>query len=265
MPEPKLTAMRTFDPDLITEEPKDHEKGPPLELTDRGAGTEGKETDDNFKISYSETDLTPVVSSRAKREKCKIIKNLIVLCLAFLLNFTAFQNLSNLQSSLNRVEGLGTVGLSVIYASLILSCLFLPSVIIKQFGCKWAIAFSLLPYSLYVGANIYPMWGTIVPTALLVGLCAAPLWASKCTYLTYSARRYAVLNGEEEDIVITKFFGFFWFCFQSGIVYIIFKCSFIFKYNFKPDINLKTKLSIVIIHQQRIQYMCKCMSMASCP
>ncbi|KAG8123637.1 hypothetical protein E2320_019019, partial [Naja naja] len=46
-------------------------------------------------------------------------------------------------SSLHSEEGLGLASLSVIYATLILSSMFLPSVIIKKFGCKWTIVGSL--------------------------------------------------------------------------------------------------------------------------
>ena len=37
-----------------------------------------------------------------------------------------------------QVEGLGTYSLSAIYASLVLSCMFLPSFVIKKLTVKWA-------------------------------------------------------------------------------------------------------------------------------
>ena len=42
--------------------------------------------------------------------------------------------MANLQSSLNSDEGLGTASLSTIYITLVLSCFFLPPIIIKRIG-----------------------------------------------------------------------------------------------------------------------------------
>jgi hypothetical protein len=42
--------------------------------------------------------------------------------------------MANLQSSLNSDEGLGTASLSTIYITLVLSCFFLPPIIIKKIG-----------------------------------------------------------------------------------------------------------------------------------
>ena len=75
--------------------------------------------------SNSLTDTDCNKDAMLQHERCRILKNLAVICLAFVLNFTAFQGLQNLQSSLNRVEGLGTISLSVIYAGQLLGAIFL--------------------------------------------------------------------------------------------------------------------------------------------
>jgi len=62
--------------------------------------------------------------------------------------------------------------------------------VINFFGCKWTIVLSICGYITYPLANFYPHWGTLVPSCICVGLCAAPLWAAKCTYLTTAAERY---------------------------------------------------------------------------
>ena len=59
---------------------------------------------------------------------CNIYKNLLLICFAFTLNFTSFGGVSNLQSSLNYENGLGTGCLAVIYAALILSAMFTPTI-----------------------------------------------------------------------------------------------------------------------------------------
>jgi hypothetical protein len=65
-------------------------------------------------------------------EKWRIMKNIVVISLAFMVHFTAFQGAGNLQSSVNADEGLGTVSLATIYFALILSNVFLPVVMIRS-------------------------------------------------------------------------------------------------------------------------------------
>lgn len=65
-------------------------------------------------------------------EKWRIMKNIVVISLAFMVHFTAFQGAGNLQSSVNADEGLGTASLATIYFSLILSNVFLPVVMIRS-------------------------------------------------------------------------------------------------------------------------------------
>jgi hypothetical protein len=105
----------------------------------------------------------------AKRIKRRIMKNLLIIGFAWMFNFTAYSSIANLQSSLNTVDGLGTISLSIIYASLIVSCLFLPTVLIQKIGIKWTIILSLLSYILYIAANIFPRYYTLLPAAVLLG------------------------------------------------------------------------------------------------
>jgi hypothetical protein len=56
----------------------------------------------------------------------QIYKNVFVVSLGFLFLFTSFQSLANLQTSLNKEEGVGAYSLAAIYAALIFSCIFLP-------------------------------------------------------------------------------------------------------------------------------------------
>lgn len=69
-----------------------------------------------------------------KYENLRIAKNVIVIGLAFMLQFTAFHGTANLQSSIN--YQLGTYTLASIYGSLILSNIFLPVIVIRWGGKK---------------------------------------------------------------------------------------------------------------------------------
>lgn len=151
--------------------------------------------------------------------KSQILRNLFVVSFGFMCLFTAFQSLSNLQSTLNKEKSVGVGGLSVIYGALVLSSLFLPTFIIAHLGCKWTVASSMVCYIIYMAANFYAVWGLIGPTAFILGLGAAPLWAGKCTYLTQLATWYAKLTGTTEDDIVNRFFGFFFMFFQTSQIW----------------------------------------------
>lgn len=157
-----------------------------------------------------------VVNVRA--EKRRILKNIILISIAFLMTFNAFQGLSRLQSSLHKVDGMGVINSSVLYVSLVLSCLFLPKLITNAIGHKWTIPISFVGYITWMAANGYAVWATMVPASIIVGLTAAPLWTAQCSYFTKIARRYSQLADVAEDVVLSRFFGIFFFTFQlSGI------------------------------------------------
>lgn len=84
-------------------------------------------------------------------EKWRILKNISVVSFAFMIQFTAFQGTANLQSSINAKDGLGTVSLSAIYAAIVVSCIFLPTLVIRRLTAKWTLCFSMLCYAPYIG------------------------------------------------------------------------------------------------------------------
>ncbi|KAJ1155110.1 hypothetical protein NDU88_007845 [Pleurodeles waltl] len=132
---------------------------------------------------------------------------------------TAYGGLQNLQSSLNPIKGMGVASLSVVYGSLIISSMFLPSIIIRKFGCKWTLVGSMCCYVTYTLANFYPQWYTLIPTAVILGFGGGPYWASKCTYLTLSGIRYAEKKGKEKMDVVNLYFGIFFLVYQSSGVW----------------------------------------------
>lgn len=123
--------------------------------------------------------------------KRTVYRNLLIISVCFVLLFTAFSALSNIQSSLNSDQGLGTTSLSVIYAAMVISCMFVPTAFIRKVGCKWTMVISMFAYSAYIAANFYATWATLIPASILLGMGAAPLWSAKCTYLTDMGQTYA--------------------------------------------------------------------------
>ncbi|KAK9411735.1 protein unc-93A-like [Crotalus adamanteus] len=144
------------------------------------------------------------------------LKNVIVISFGFTFLFTAYGGLQNLQSSLHSEEGLGVASLSVIYAALILSSMFFPSVVIKKFGCKWTIVGSMCCYITFSLGNFYASWFTLIPTSMILGLGAAPLWSAKCTYLTVAGNLYAQKVGKIGKYIVTQYFGIFFMIYRSS-------------------------------------------------
>ncbi|XP_026470264.1 UNC93-like protein [Ctenocephalides felis] len=180
--------------DPIAKEKKQHH---PKEISDEEAIATGK-----VKLS--------------RNEKWRILKNVSAVSCAFMVQFTAFQGTANLQSSINAKDGLGTVSLSAIYAALVLSCMFLPTLIIKRLTVKWTLCLSMLCYAPYIASQFYPRFYTLVPAGILLGLGAAPMWASKATYLTTVGGVYAKLTDQPVDAIVVRFFGFFFLAWQTA-------------------------------------------------
>ncbi|WAQ97261.1 UN93A-like protein [Mya arenaria] len=173
--------------------------------------TESRHTSDK---ELDAVDVTPPPFGRKR-----MLKNLVVVSGAFLFLFTSFQSLQNLQSSLNKEAGLGTVSLSVIYACGMLAGLLLPPLIISVLGCKWTLVGSMACYIVFMAANLYPVWATMIPASIVLGCGAASLWAAKCTYLTQLGAWYSVLDGSPKQGTISNFFGIFFMFFQSSQIW----------------------------------------------
>jgi len=65
---------------------------------------------------------------------------------------------------------MGVISLSVVYATLVVSCMFTPKLLIGLLGHRWTIVVSFLGYVVYMAANGYAVWPTMMPASVLVGL-----------------------------------------------------------------------------------------------
>ena len=66
----------------------------------------------------------------------------------------------------------------------------------------------------------------LLEAAALVGLGAAPLWTSKCTYLTDTGAIHAEMKHVHKDVIVNRFFGIFFMFFQSGLFCcLLFECE----------------------------------------
>lgn len=95
--------------------------------------------------------------------KTSLIRSFIFISLSWLLLFTAYFSLVSLQSSINSDANLGTLSLSSTYIGLIIGSTFVPKLLHHFFSLKWSIVFSQIAYFIYILANIYPRWITLLP------------------------------------------------------------------------------------------------------
>ncbi|CAK9799471.1 UNC93-like protein [Anthophora quadrimaculata] len=167
-------------------------------------------------LSSTDDDTQSRKFKLSRGEKWRILKNISTVSIAFMVQFTAFQGTANLQSSINASDGLGTVSLSAIYAASVLSCIFVPTFVIKRLTVKWTLCVSMLCYAPYIGSQFYPKFYTLVPAGVLLGLGAAPMWAAKATYLTQVGGVYAKLTDQPVDAIVVRFFGFFFLAWQTA-------------------------------------------------
>lgn len=187
----------------------------------QGYKNDGYDGDNPVKRPYlnKQSDDTASVREKvklARSEKWRILKNISTVSFAFMIQFTAFQGTANLQSSINATDGLGTVSLAAVYAAIVVSCIFIPTLVIRKLTVKWTLCFSMLCYAPYIGAQFYPKFYTLVPAGILLGLGAAPMWASKATYLTQLGQVYAKLTDQAVEAIIVRFFGFFFLAWQTA-------------------------------------------------
>ena len=151
----------------------------------------------------------------ATREKRRVWKNIIVISISFFFIFGSMSSLLRLQSTLNQVEGMGVITLSILYATVVISSMFVPKLMTRFIGHRWTIVVSLLGYIAYMAANGYAVWSTMIPASVWVGLSAAPLWTAQCSYFTIIAQHYQRLTGQTAQHVVSRFFGLFFLFYKA--------------------------------------------------
>ena len=147
-----------------------------------------------------------------KQKQSLCIKNLLVLSLSFFFVFAAYISLRNLQSSLNDKDGLAMYSLSALYLCFCLGCIFAPT-IIQYLHPKRTMILGQCSFLIYIAANFYPTYYTLLPVSALVGFSLSNIWTSHSTYLTCVAINYAEVSGKTLMSVLTRFNGLFFMFF----------------------------------------------------
>ena len=160
-------------------------------------------------------------------------KNLLILSLAFVGVFTAYNGVTNLQSSLNVEEDVGLNSLALFAGGGMFASLFLSTPIMFIFGYKWSIVAGQIALLAFVAGNIYPHPPLLYPSKCKImcliysktncclvsaigGIFLATMWASQSSYIT-------VLGADEnkkddDETKVNRYFGIFFSIYQTGTV-----------------------------------------------
>lgn len=145
---------------------------------------------------------------------CTFKKNLVILCVSFILIFSSFRAIQNLQSSINAKSNLGIITMCCVHGTTFLTSLFTPMVI-NIFTAKWALCLGMLCYLMWFGGNFYPQFYTLIPTALFAGFGQGILWTAEISYIVKLAFDSARVTKDLLDHEIFRFHGIFLACFQT--------------------------------------------------
>lgn len=158
----------------------------------------------------SSGDMPPLTGLKRIRFK----KNLVLLCVSFIFIFNAFRAIQNLQSSLNSDGYLGIISMSCIHGTMCVTCLWAP-VVINQFTAKWTLVCGMSTYILWIAANFYPRFYTLIPFGILVGVGKGILWTAESSYILKLSFDYSRVTKEGLDKEMFRFHGIFLACFQT--------------------------------------------------
>ncbi|KAJ8309815.1 hypothetical protein KUTeg_011680 [Tegillarca granosa] len=141
-------------------------------------------------------------------------KNLIFLCISFIMLFSAFRAIQNLQTSINAKNHLGSISMSCVHGTMFLTCLWAPT-IINTLSAKWAIVCGMFSLLVWIGANFYPRFYTLIPTAIFSGFGQGILWTAEISYILKLAFDSSRITKDGVDKEVFRFHGIFLACFQT--------------------------------------------------
>jgi hypothetical protein len=195
--------------------PEVHQSGPPSDPSNRNVTivpirghpcegpSEERHADEASEavFTHSTQDAVEIAHSQWKYRK-----NLVVLSISFILVFSAFRSIQNLQSSLNTAGRLGVIAMGCVHFTMFLTCLFAP-ILINKLTCKWTIVLGLLFYLFWIAANFYPHFYTLIPTSIGVGFGQSLAWGAQVSYIQKLAVDYAHISREVTQQELYKFNG----------------------------------------------------------
>uniref|UniRef100_A0A8C5KHD3 UNC93-like protein MFSD11 n=1 Tax=Jaculus jaculus TaxID=51337 RepID=A0A8C5KHD3_JACJA len=144
----------------------------------------------------------------------KKLFNIVILGVAFMFLFTAFQTCGNVAQTVIRslnstnFHGSGYTSMAIIYGVFSASNLITPSVV-AVIGPQISMFVSGLFYSMYIAVFIQPFPWSFYTASVFIGIAAAVLWTAQGNCLT--------INSDEHTIGRNS--GIFWALLQSSSIY----------------------------------------------
>lgn len=138
--------------------------------------------------------------------------DVLLMSAGFFFVFSSYSAVQNLEAPIN--NDAGTTSLGVIYSVFTCASIVAPA-IVRHLRIRRALVLGMLTYALYVAANFYAVYGTLIPSAVALGIGASMVWVCEGGYVTGSAYAYAAKAGIGSESAVSKFNGIFWAIFQS--------------------------------------------------
>jgi hypothetical protein len=139
-------------------------------------------------------------------------RTVITLSIIFVVVFSGFTGIQNLQSTLNNESGRGVISLSVIYGCFVLSSFFAPS-FIRVVTAKGCLIICCISHVVYAASNLYPVFWTLLSASVFVGLTSGSLWTSQGMYISQCAISFSQTKNIPVKEAFGKFHGIFYFTF----------------------------------------------------
>ena len=125
--------------------------------------------------------------------------------------FTSYKSLETIQSSLNFERGRETISLSVLYSAYGISCLSIGPIAVSVSKPKWTLVIGCVVQALYILANIWPFWPTLVSASIALGIVSSFVWITNGIYITNLALKYSRHSKHIYSTILSKFWGMFYF------------------------------------------------------
>ncbi|CAD5126066.1 DgyrCDS14234 [Dimorphilus gyrociliatus] len=115
---------------------------------------------------------------------------------------------NSLQSSLNFENGLGTTCVAIIYGVLIVSS-FLAPPFIERFGVRNVLLCGWFCHTLFILANMWPHWATLIPASILVGVASGFIWVAQGSYVSRLGVRLSEASSLASEPAMGRLFAAF--------------------------------------------------------
>ncbi|CAL1287419.1 unnamed protein product [Larinioides sclopetarius] len=169
----------------------------------------------NPSINKDEGYLQQEENIKTKKLRRRSLRNLFIFNTCYILVYTGFWALSNLQSTMNAAGGLGDYSQAVIYICSMISSLFLPKLLIEKFGCKNILVVGTVICCLSIASNMFLRWDVMMTASVAFGLINGPYASAQTFYIDEMATRFQSTISENMEFVMSTFFGLFMFFSES--------------------------------------------------